>query len=81
MFAKTIDALKQELIEHLATIDKTKLNMMDLNGYVTALKMVDDMMKPDPSEYLKETMKAISDSYGNCVCGVADTTKAGVIDG
>lgn len=81
MFAKTIDELKQELIDHLATIDKTKLNMMDLNGYVTMLKMVDDMMKPDPGEYLKETMKAISDSYSNCVCGVADIPKVGAVDG
>lgn len=81
MFAKSIDEIKQDLIDHLATIDKTKLNIMDLNCYTVIVKTVDDMMKPDPSEYLKETMKAISDSYSNCVCGVADIQKVGVVNG
>lgn len=81
MFAKTIDEIKQELIDHLATIDKTKLNMMDLNCYTVIVKTVDDMMKPDPSEYFKETMKAISDTYSNSACGIADIQKAGVVDG
>lgn len=81
MFAKTIDELKEELIDHLATIDKTKLNMMDLNSYVIALKMADDMMRPDPSEYFKEAMKTIADSGNNCACDVANAPKVGVIDG
>lgn len=83
MTPKTIDALKQELVDHLATLDKTKLNMPDLNGYVTVLKMLDDMLRPDPSEYLKETMQMISNSYTNC-CSAADAPsemKVGVLDG
>lgn len=78
MFAKTVDELKQELIDHLATIDKTKLNIMDLNGYVTALKMVDDMMKPDPSEAIFDrTMSMMREGYFNGFKG----TEVGVIDG
>lgn len=78
---KTIAELKQDLIDHLATIDKEKLNMMDLNGYVTVLKMADDMMKPDPSDYLKEMMKSISDSYSYCACTTGENAKVGVING
>lgn len=81
MFAKSIDEIKQDLIDHLATIDKTKLNMMDLNCYTVIVKTVDDMMKPDPSEYFKETMKAISDTYNNSVYGVAGIQKVGAVDG
>lgn len=79
MFAKTIDELKQELIDHLATIDKTKLNIIDLNGYAAVLKMVDDMVKPDPSEVFNETMKAIY--TGANYCAVPDVPKVGVVDG
>lgn len=83
MFAKTIDELKQDLIDHLATVDKTKLNMMDLNGCTTVLKMLDDMLRPDPSEYLKETMQMISNGYGNfcCTTDEIDKMKVGVLDG
>lgn len=79
MFAKSIDEIKQDLIDHLATIDKTKLNMMDLNCYTVIVKTVDDMMKPDPSAYFNETLKAISNNY--CVCAADDGPKAGVVNG
>lgn len=83
MFSKTIDELKQELVDYLATVDKAKLNMMDLNGYVTVLKMVDDMLRPDPSEYFKETMQMISNGYTNCCLTTdeIDKMKVGVLDG
>lgn len=81
MFAKSIDEIKQDLIDHLATIDKTKLNIMDLNCYAAIVKTVDDMMKPDPSEYLSETLKAISNGYNYCACDTTDSVKVGVIDG
>lgn len=81
MFAKTINELKQELVDYLATVDKTKLNMMDLHGYATVLKMVDDMLKPDPSEYFNETLKAISNGYHYCACPTTDEMKVGVLDG
>lgn len=81
---KTVNELKQELIDHLATVDKTKLNIMDLNGYAAVLKMVDEMLRPDPSEYIRETMQAIS--AGNtlnwcCTTDEIDRMKAGACDG
>lgn len=78
---KTITELKQDLIEHLATIDKTKLNMMDLNAYVTVLKMADDMMKPDPYEYFKTAMGTIHNGRNDYVCCATGDAKAGVVDG
>lgn len=77
MFAKSIDEIKQDLIDHLATIDKTKLNIIDLSTYTIIVKTVDDMMRPDPSEVMAQTMATIKDS-----CWYAtDKPKAGVIDG
>lgn len=83
MFAKTIDEIKQGLIDHLANMDKEKMNMMDLNTYAIIVKMVDDMMKPDPSKYLKETMQTISSGYKNwCyTTDEIDKMKVGVVDG
>lgn len=78
MFAKTIDEVKQDLIDHLSTIDKTKLNIMDLNCYTAIVKTIDDMMKPDPSEAIFDrTMSMMREGYCNGFKG----TKVGVIDG
>lgn len=83
MFAKTVNELKQELIDHLSTVDKSKLNIMDLNGYATVLKMVDDMMRPDPSEYLRELMQTMQNGRGDW-CYTPDEIekmKVGAING
>lgn len=78
MFAKTIDEIKQDLIDHLSTIDKTKLNIMDLNCYAAIVKTVDDMMKPDPSEAIFDrTMRMAREGYFNGFKG----TEVGVVDG
>lgn len=77
MFTKTIGEIKQDLLDHLATIDKTKLNIMDLNCYAAIVKTVDDMMKPD----LSETLKSISNGFNYCACSTTDDPKAGAIDG
>lgn len=77
VFAKTIDEIKQDLIDHLASMDKEKMNMMDLNTYAIIVKMVDDMMKPDPSEYLKETIQMMREGCP----GVLGGAEVGVVDG
>lgn len=78
MFAKTIDEVKQDLIDHLAGMDKAKMNMMDLNTYAIIVKMVDDMMKPDFSETIfNRTMQMMREGCPSVLGG----TEAGVVDG
>lgn len=78
MFTKTIGEIKQDLLDHLATIDKTKLNIMDLNCYAAIVKTVDDMMKPDPSETIfNRTMQMMREGCPSVLGG----TEVGVVDG
>lgn len=78
MFAKTIDEVKQDLVAHLAGMDKSKMNMMDLNTYAIIVKLVDDMMKPDPSEAIFDrTIRMMREGCSNGF-GV---TEGGFVDG
>lgn len=83
MFAKTMDEVKQDLIDHLAGMDKAKLNMMDLNTYAIIVKLVDDMMKPDPSEAIFDrTMRMISSGKNWCyTTDEIEKMKVGDMDG
>lgn len=66
MATKTIEDLKQELIDCLAKIDKSKLNMADLNCYAYIVKTVDDMVKVDASaQLMAESMKMLSSMREN----------------
>lgn len=62
----TIWELKQDFVDYLGTMDKTKMNMVDLSVYANVLKLVDDMMRPDRTTELLEMAKCV---YGdkNCV--------------
>lgn len=43
---KTVNDLKTELIDHLAAVDKSKLDMRDLKTYCEVVKMVDELNGP-----------------------------------
>lgn len=62
---KTIKELKDDLSDHLFSIDKTKLSMFDLRTYCEIIKLFDDMNKPGPDEFLKSTMQALTSGYNS----------------
>lgn len=75
MFAKTVDELKQDLIDHLASIDLEKLNMIDLSTYAMTVKTADDMMRRDAFERFFENTNHLTNGFKYCACekeGVAD---------
>lgn len=53
----TVAELKQQFVDHLGSMDKEKMNMVDLNIYVNILKMVSDMDKPDQTAMLMDICK------------------------
>ena len=53
----TVTDLKQQFVDHLGSMDKEKMNMVDLNVYVNILKMVSDMDKPDQTSMLMDICK------------------------
>lgn len=64
---KTITDVKDDLINHLFLIDKTKLNMMDLKTYSEIVKIVDGLSKPGEVDFFKETletMKTLGSGFG-----------------
>lgn len=46
----SVQDLKQDLIDYLMSMDKSKMSMTDLDGYIFAVKSVLDMDKPNPFE-------------------------------
>lgn len=69
---KTIEDLKNELMEHLGTLDKDKMGLTELHGYVDILRIVNDMMRKDPSEVLRESIEKMH-TVGNGVACCCDT--------
>lgn len=61
---KTITDVKNDLVNHLFLIDKTGLNMMDLRTYCEIVKIVDDMNRPNPNDFLKDTLKTLNSGFG-----------------
>lgn len=55
----TVTDLKTELVDYLADIDKTKLNMEEIKTYVGILTVLHDMERPDPTEKMMQTMEAM----------------------
>ena len=47
---RDIQSVKDVLVAHLAAIDKTQLNMMDLKLYTEVVQMVDCLYKPNEKE-------------------------------
>ncbi len=60
----TVESLKQELIDHLHSIDKSKLSMMELKTYADMVKTIGEIPQ---SNYLDTLMK----TFSNCYAGVA----------
>lgn len=51
-FMKTINDLKQEFVEHLATLDKSTMSLYELSSYADLLRKTDDLFKPGFAESL-----------------------------
>ena len=58
----TVIELKQQFVDYLYSMDKNKMNMVDLNVYVNILRMVYDMDKPDHVDTLMDICKRM---YGD----------------
>lgn len=58
MYYMTIIELKQDFINYLGAMDKSRMNTVDLSVYANILKLVDDMMKPDRTIELFEMAKS-----------------------
>ncbi len=52
-----IQTVKDDLVAHLAAIDKTQLNMMDLKLYTEVVQMVDCLYKPNEKEVWQMLME------------------------
>lgn len=69
----TILELKQDFVDYLGAMDKTRMNMVDLNVYANVLKMVDDMMRPDRTSELMEMAKCIYSDKNPSVYNCCET--------
>lgn len=58
----TIEELKQRYIDYLYDMKLSTLNMMDLQSYGYAVKLVDEMCKPTYAESMAAMMATIRDS-------------------
>lgn len=56
-----MEKIKQDLIEHLGSVDKSKLSPFELKLYAETVKIADDMAKPDAAS---EWLKAFEKLYG-----------------
>lgn len=56
-FSSGVDSLKQKLIDYMASMDLNHMSIMDLNGYVTILRQLHDMTRPDYMESMAEILK------------------------
>nr|DAE19853.1 MAG TPA: hypothetical protein [Siphoviridae sp. ctVCm11] len=51
-FVKTVDELKQEFVEHIATLDKSEMSMYDLSNYADLLRKADELFAPSYAEMI-----------------------------
>ena len=49
---KTVDELKQEFVEHIATLDKSEMSMYELCNYADLLRKVDELFAPSYAEMI-----------------------------
>lgn len=60
----TIDEVKQELIEHLYCLDKTKMSISDLRTYADTVQVACNIVKSDKDDVFLEMFKAINAGTG-----------------
>ncbi len=73
-----LEKIKQDLIEHLGSVDKTKLSLFELKLYAETVKIVDDMAKPDA---VSEWLKALEKISGGYYMAKPELSLLGDIDG
>lgn len=61
---RNIRDLKDDLVNHLLNVDKTKLSMMDLKLYSEIVRLVDEMDKPDLSDRWNDLFKTFNTGFG-----------------
>ena len=49
---KTIDKLKQEFVDHLADMDKSKMSMFELTNYADLLRKANELLAPSYAEMI-----------------------------
>lgn len=49
---KTVDELKQEFVDHIATLDKSKMSMYELSNYADLLRKADELFAPSYAEMI-----------------------------
>lgn len=49
---KTIDELKQEFVDHLATMDKSEMSMFELTNYADLLRKANELFAPSYAEMI-----------------------------
>lgn len=60
----TIDEVKQELIEHLYSLDKTKMSISDLRTYADTVQLACNIVKSDKDDMFLEMFKTINSGVG-----------------
>lgn len=73
-----LERIKQDLIEHLGSVDKTKLSLFELKLYAETLKIADDMEKPDA---VSDWLKALEKISGGYYMAKPEISMLGGIDG
>ena len=63
---KTIEELKQEFVNHLATLDKDQMTLYELSCYVDLLRKADELFKPGYTDVMAD----FASSIGNLAGGV-----------
>ena len=49
---KTVDELKQEFVDHIATLDKSEMSMYELCNYADLLRKADELFSPSYAEII-----------------------------
>lgn len=49
---KTVDELKQEFVNHIATLDKSEMSMYELCNYADLLRKADELFAPSYAEII-----------------------------
>ena len=49
---KTVDELKQEFVDHIATLDKSEMRMYELCNYADLLRKTDELFAPSYAEMI-----------------------------
>lgn len=58
----TLDDVKQELVDHLYSLDKSKMSISDLRNYAETVQVVCNIMKADREDLWLQAIKAMGSS-------------------